>query len=102
MREKSAFGFQTGDQVRAVVTKGKKVGTYTGRVAIRATGSFNIQTPTVMVQGISHKYCTLLTRCDGFQYESRSAISNIFTQELALRAALLPAVYGGVSALELR
>jgi hypothetical protein len=29
-RSKSAFGFQTGDLVRAVVTTGKKVGTYLG------------------------------------------------------------------------
>jgi 5-methylcytosine-specific restriction endonuclease McrA len=37
-------GFQTGDIVKAVVTKGKKTGTYIGRVAIRAKGSFNIAT----------------------------------------------------------
>jgi hypothetical protein len=39
MRTKSVHGFQTGDIVRADVPKGKKVGTYTGRVAIRETGS---------------------------------------------------------------
>ncbi|MBU2739741.1 RNA-guided endonuclease IscB [Acidithiobacillus concretivorus] len=44
MRSKSVFGFQTGDRVKAVVTTGKKAGTYLGRVAIRASGSFNIQT----------------------------------------------------------
>ncbi|NEO24794.1 RNA-guided endonuclease IscB [Moorena sp. SIO4A5] len=37
-------GFQTGDIVRAVVTKGKKIGTYVGRVATRKSGSFNIST----------------------------------------------------------
>src|SRR5207244_687529 len=41
---KHVEGFQSGDMVRAVVTKGKKVGTYVGRVAVRATGSFNIAT----------------------------------------------------------
>ncbi|HEX3641846.1 MAG TPA: RNA-guided endonuclease IscB, partial [Ktedonobacteraceae bacterium] len=35
-------GFKTGDIVKAVVTEGKHVGVYTGRVAARATGSFNI------------------------------------------------------------
>jgi len=32
-----------GDLVRVVVTTGKKAGNYLGRVAIRASGSFNIQ-----------------------------------------------------------
>ncbi|GLC97798.1 hypothetical protein Tamer19_72070 [Cupriavidus sp. TA19] len=40
MRSKRAFGFQTGDMVKAVVPSGKKAGTHVGRVAIRATGSF--------------------------------------------------------------
>ena len=43
-RNKSVFGFQTGDMVKAIVTTGKKAGTHLGRVAIRASGSFNIQT----------------------------------------------------------
>ena len=67
-RSKSAFGFQTGDMVRAVVTKGKKAGDYLGRVAIRASGSFNIQTPTGLVQGIHHRFCTLIQRSDGYGY----------------------------------
>jgi 5-methylcytosine-specific restriction endonuclease McrA len=67
-RSKSAFGFQTGDLVRAVVTTGKKVGTYLGRVAIRASGSFNIQSATGLVQGIHHRFCTLLQRADGYGY----------------------------------
>jgi 5-methylcytosine-specific restriction endonuclease McrA len=50
-------GFQTGDIVKAVVTSGKKIGTYTGRVAVRSTGSFNISTTTGLIQGISYKYC---------------------------------------------
>ena len=68
-RSKSAFGFQTGDMVKAVVTKGKKVGTYLGRVAIRASGSFNIQTENGLVQGIHHRFCTLLQRADGYGYQ---------------------------------
>ncbi|MFB2920227.1 MULTISPECIES: RNA-guided endonuclease IscB [Aerosakkonema] len=61
-------GFQTGDIVKAVVTSGKKVGTYVGRVATRATGSFNISTTDGLVQGISHKYCTPIHRKDGYAY----------------------------------
>ena len=54
---KSVKGFQTGDIIRAVVTKGKKIGFYLGKVAIRCSSSFNIKTVTKTVQGISHKYC---------------------------------------------
>ena len=68
MRSKSAFSFQTGDMVKAVVTTGKKVGTYLGRVAVRASGSFNIQTENERVQGIHHRFCTLIQRADGYGY----------------------------------
>ena len=73
-RSKSAFGFQTGDMVHAVVPAragrkpGKKEGTYLGRVAIRASGSFNIQTGNGLVQGIHHRFCTLIQRADGYGY----------------------------------
>ena len=68
MRQKQVHGFQTGDMVRAIVPTGKKAGTHTGRVAIRKTGSFNIQAEYGAVQGISHKYCTLIQRSDGYGY----------------------------------
>ncbi|BCA92486.1 hypothetical protein [Vreelandella aquamarina] len=68
MRQKQVHGFQTGDMVRAIVPTGKKAGTHTGRVAIRKTGSFNIQAEHGAVQGISHKYCTLIQRSDGYGY----------------------------------
>ena len=61
-------GFQTGDIVRAVVTKGKKIGTYIGRVATRKSGFFNISTKSGLVQGISHKYCQFIHRKDGYAY----------------------------------
>lgn len=68
MRSKRAFGFQTGDQVRAVVTTGKNAGSYQGRVAIRAKGSFNIQTGRALVQGVHHRFCSLIQRADGYGY----------------------------------
>jgi 5-methylcytosine-specific restriction endonuclease McrA len=74
MREKSIFGFQTGDQVRATLRKGKNIGTHTGRVAIRATGRFDIQTPSGTVQGISYKYCKRVARNDGYLYGLRAAL----------------------------
>jgi hypothetical protein len=67
-RTKFHKGFQTGDIVKAVVTSGKKIGTYVGRVATRATGSFNISTTDGLVQGISHKYCLPLHKKDGYSY----------------------------------
>ncbi len=67
-RTKFHKGFQTGDIVKAVVTSGKKIGTYVGRVATRATGSFNISTIDGLVQGISHKYCLPLHKKDGYSY----------------------------------
>jgi 5-methylcytosine-specific restriction endonuclease McrA len=68
MRQKAIHGFQTGDMVKADVTKGKKSGTYVGRVAVRATGSFNLQIAQGVIQGISHKDCQLLQRADGYRY----------------------------------
>lgn len=67
-RDKFVKGFQTGDIVKAVVTSGKKVGQYIGRVAVRSSGSFNISAKE-LVQGISHKYCHLLQRKDGYSYQ---------------------------------
>ena len=67
-RFKFVKGFQTGDIVKAVVPNGKKVGIYSGRVAVRSTGSFNISTSTGLIQGISHKYCTNIHKKDGYSY----------------------------------
>lgn len=52
---------------------GKKVGTYTGGVAVRATGSFNIQTRDGVVQGISYKHCKILQRAEGYGYSARTS-----------------------------
>jgi len=67
-RQKRIKGFQTGDRVTAEVTKGKKIGSYAGRVAVRATGSFNIQTAAGIIQNISHRYCRIVQRADGYGY----------------------------------
>jgi len=61
-------GFQTGDIVKAVVTTGKKIGSYVGRIAVRSTGSFNISTALGLIQGISHKYCKIIHKKDGYGY----------------------------------
>ncbi len=67
-RYKRFFGFQTGDMVRAVVTRGKKVGVYQGRVLVRASGSFDIRLSAGRLTGINARYCHLLHRTDGYQY----------------------------------
>ena len=55
-QNRSAFGFQTGDIVKACVTTGKKKGTYIGKVAIRAKGSFNVTTKDGTVQGLNYRF----------------------------------------------
>lgn len=68
MRQKRVHGFGTGDHVVANVLTGKKIGSHTGRVAIRASGSFNIQTRSGLIQGISYRFCRLAQRADGYGY----------------------------------
>jgi 5-methylcytosine-specific restriction endonuclease McrA len=63
---RSIKGFRTGDIVRATVRSGKKIGCYEGRVAVRSSGSFNVTTPAGMIQGISHRYCRVLQKADGY------------------------------------
>jgi 5-methylcytosine-specific restriction endonuclease McrA len=70
-RQKTAFGFRTGDMVVANVACGKQRGVHKGRVAIRLSGSFNIQAGiagAATVQGISHKHCRIVQRADGYGY----------------------------------
>jgi 5-methylcytosine-specific restriction endonuclease McrA len=67
-RFKFIKGFQTGDIVKAIVTKGRKIGTYIGRVAVRSSGSFNISTKNGLIQSISHKYCQHIHKKDGYNY----------------------------------
>ena len=101
MRKKQVKGFQTGDMVTANVTTGKKQGTYSGRVAIRANGSFNIQTPQGAVQGISHRHCKIVQRGDGYGYSlvaKMDVTGEPPKQRNASCSALyLPAINGEVS-----
>ena len=86
MRRKAVRGFRTGDMVRAAVPAGKKRGVHLGRVAVRASGSFNIQTAAGVVQGVSHRHCVLLSRDDG--YASGTADHRALTGADALLPAL--------------
>ena len=73
-REKSVKGFRTGDLVMAAVPNGKRAGVHVGRVAVRASGSFNVQTGSGVVQGISHRHCRLIQRGDGYGYSISSSL----------------------------
>ena len=46
-----------------------------GRVAVRASGSFNLQTGTEVVQGISHRHCQVLQRADGYGYSQQQSLT---------------------------
>ena len=67
-RNKSAFGFQTGDMAKAVVTTGKKVGVYSGRIVISARGYFDIHTEGSLIRGLSSRFFTLVQRGNGYGY----------------------------------
>jgi hypothetical protein len=64
-------GLRTGDYVIAPVANGEKAGIHRGRVAVRRTGSFNIQTGSETIQAISWKHCRLIQRADGYSYSRR-------------------------------
>jgi 5-methylcytosine-specific restriction endonuclease McrA len=68
-QHKRVQGFQTGDLVRAVVTRGRRQGTYVGKVAVRSRGSFNITTAQGVVTDIHHRWCRLEARADGYTYQ---------------------------------
>lgn len=84
-RQKRIKGFQTGDMVKAEVTKGKKTGSYVGRVAVRASGSFNLQTAQGVVQGIGYRCCKVIQRADGYGYSQQ-----LNPKAAELRSALYP------------
>jgi 5-methylcytosine-specific restriction endonuclease McrA len=66
---KRVQGFQTGDWVIAIVPTGKKLGTHSGRVAVRSTGNFNVKTSTGLIQGIPARHCQIRHRVDGYYYQ---------------------------------
>lgn len=67
-RQKVVRGFQTGDMAKAVVPTGKNAGAHIGRVTVRATGKFDINTSHGKLQIINWKYCKPIHRQDGYSY----------------------------------
>jgi 5-methylcytosine-specific restriction endonuclease McrA len=71
LRQKRVHGFATGDLVLVDKPTGVQPGRYTGRVAIRASGSFKVHGR----QNVGWRYCRLLQRADGYAYALRPASS---------------------------
>ena len=70
-RSKNFFGFKTGGMVKVIVPTGTKtkvlVGTYTGRVAVRSSGYFEVKTKDAKLN-VSHKHCQQIHLMDGYSY----------------------------------
>jgi 5-methylcytosine-specific restriction endonuclease McrA len=71
-------GFRTGDLVVAQVPRGKYAGCHRGRVLVRASGRFDIQTPHGRIQGVAARCCRRLQGRDGYEY--RNAMTGINDQ----------------------
>ncbi len=69
------FGFQTGDIVQAIVTKGKKIGRYNGKTVVRVSGFFKIKLEGKTVDGINYKFCKRVHTSDGYRYSFLGASS---------------------------
>jgi hypothetical protein len=82
-RNKQFFNFSTGDLVRAVVPSGKRRGTHTGRVLVRAKGTFDITTRAGRQAGISHRHVRLLQRADGYSHSIRPEALPMLSRTLA-------------------
>jgi 5-methylcytosine-specific restriction endonuclease McrA len=95
MRSKAVHGFATGDLVKATVPAGKKAGVHQGRVAVRATGSFNIQTKDGVVQGISYRHCTRVQRGDGYGYQQQQSNTEAGRGRASHDALCLPTAEAG-------
>lgn len=68
MRKKSVYGFQTGDIVKAVISKGKNKGDHMGRIVVRGRGVFSISGKDRTVVSVSYKNCGLVFRNNGYDY----------------------------------
>ena len=70
-RSKNFFGFKTGDIVKVTIPGEAKTkvltGTYTGRVAVRSSGHFDVKTKDAKLTA-PHKYCKPIHLMDGYSY----------------------------------
>jgi hypothetical protein len=73
-RIKIFYKFRTGDLVQASILNGKNIGVWSGRVTVRSTGYFAIQTGNNKIDGVSYKNLKLLQRGDGYGYSRKPTI----------------------------
>ena len=70
-RSKNFFGFKTGDMAKVIIPDNVKTkvptGTYTGRVAVRSSGHFDVKTKDAKLT-VSHKCCKPIYLMDGYSY----------------------------------
>ena len=70
-RSKNFFGFKTGDMVKVIIPDNAKTkvptGTYTGRVAVRSSGRFDVKTKDAKLN-VSREYCKPTHLMDGYSY----------------------------------
>jgi len=93
-RRRRYFGFQTGDQVRAVVPEGFAAeGTHVGRGAVRASGFFDITTPQGRVAGVPHRFCRPSGRNDGYRYTQGGPHAADPTAPSAEHGTAIPPLY---------
>ena len=67
MKEKSAFGFSTGDIVKVRTLKASEKDAIVGRVSVRKTGAFKITHGKVIINTRYHN-CKLMQKADGYLY----------------------------------
>ena len=83
-RQKAVKGFQTGDFVKATIPRGKFKGAHRGRLAVRARGSFVIQTSAGNVE-TNWKHCKRLMRNDGYTYTIKEAFRRCLKEAVPSR-----------------
>ena len=72
----SIFGYSTGDLVKAIVSTGKYLGTYIGKISIRSTGFFQLRDKVV-----KYTNCKKLLSNDGYSYTyGTKIIKHIITE----------------------
>ena len=93
-REKMHFGFKSGDIAKAIVATGKYVGSYIGTISIRASGCFGITSNSKKIDGLSHRYFTLIQRGNGYSYNvKRTHLFNNKSLYGLLRSNLVSGLY---------
>ena len=73
-RSKRKFGFQPNDICVLDKPKGKNQGQYTGKVALRSSGYFDLYTPDGAIINAHNKYFKVLQHADGYEWSIRCAI----------------------------